>query len=83
MKLENHALPAVINVGRRPTVSGDDNITVEAHLLTEGIGPNALYGMSAIYYFTHRLRDEVKFIDLHELKTQINRDIDNARRILL
>ena len=80
--LPHGAIPAVINVGKRPTVSANEAVTIEAHLLVDGIGPDALYGLSAIFYFAHRLRDEVKFADLGMLKLQINRDIHDAEQLL-
>ena len=81
-ELPHKAIPAVINVGRRPTVSENEALTIEAHLLAKGIGLDSLYGMSAIYYFIHRLRDEIKFSDMSVLKKQIERDIQAAKRLL-
>ena len=68
--------PAVTNVGTRPTVSGT-SLSVETHLLehTPEAPPSNLE-----LQFLHRLRDERKFPSVEELKKQIEKDIQRARR---
>lgn len=68
---------SVTNVGRRPTVGNDEHVTVEAHLLDFD---RALYGMTIRVRFLHRLRGERRFPGLDELKMQIGRDVERARR---
>lgn len=71
--------PAVANLGRRPTVSQSADLTLEAHLLDfEG----DLYGREMEIAFVQKLRDEVKFPGLDELKAQIARDTQAARAAL-
>src|SRR5262245_13411274 len=67
---------AVTNVGTRPTVSGI-GLSVETHLLEHApaIPPSHLE-----LQFLHRLRDEQKFPSVEQLKSQISRDIQRARR---
>lgn len=67
--------PAVTNVGIRPTFGGA-KLTVEAHLLDF---QGDLYGSRMELQFLKRLRPEQKFSSAEELKTQILRDIENAR----
>jgi riboflavin kinase/FMN adenylyltransferase len=71
---------AVTNVGFRPTVEPDASAaTVEVHLLDfEG----DLYGEHVEVEFVRRLRDEARFPDLDALRTQIARDVAEARRVL-
>ena len=68
-------LPAVMNIGKRPTVDGI-NTTVEVHLLDwEG----NLYGQQLIVYLHHFIRSEQKFPSLVALTAQIQADCDVAR----
>lgn len=71
--------PAVVNIGRRPTVEGryDAPLSVEAHLL--GFDGN-LYGRVLGLEFMKRLRGEVKFGSLDELKAAIAGDVEETKR---
>lgn len=73
------ALPAVINVGRRPTVKPDDPVTAEAHVIDWS---GDLYGERVEIAFLHRLREERRFANLEALRSQIARDRDVARQRL-
>lgn len=77
-KVGGRALPAVINVGIRPTFGGG-NETVEAHLLDfEG----DVRHQECDLLFAVRLRDERRFDGPEALLEQIGADIAVARRIL-
>lgn len=68
---------ACTNVGVAPTFDRQEN-RVEAHLLDfEG----DLYGVPVEVGFTERLRGEQKFSGIEELKAQISRDVESARRL--
>lgn len=74
-------LPAVVNVGSRPTVDGDDApVTVEVHLLNYS-GPS-LYGKIMSLDFVAQIRSERKFPSLDDLKKQIAADCTSAKKIL-
>jgi riboflavin kinase/FMN adenylyltransferase len=66
---------AVVNVGVRPTF-GEDTLAVEAHLLDF---TGDLYGREVRLDFLDRLRDEMRFPSVEELKAQVFRDIAAAR----
>lgn len=66
-------LPAVANVGVQPTVSADSHRTLEVHI--PGFDGN-LYGQLLTVKFMRRLRDEMKFSTINELKLQIKKDIE-------
>lgn len=68
----------VTNIGRRPTVDGT-RLSIEAHLLDFDAD---LYGARLRVHLIERLRDELRFSGLDELKAQIARDIAAARPIL-
>jgi riboflavin kinase/FMN adenylyltransferase len=71
-------IPAVVNVGRRPTFGGGDT-TVEAHLLHFD---QDLYGRRLRLEFARRLREEQAFPNAEALRDQIRRDIVAAGRVL-
>jgi riboflavin kinase/FMN adenylyltransferase len=73
------ALPAVVNVGRRPTVKPDDPVLAEAHVIDWS---GDLYGQRVELAFLHHLREERRFPDLEALRLQIGRDRDLARERL-
>ena len=72
-------LPAVANLGVRPTVGGK-RFNVEVHVLNFNLD---LYGKSIKLEFVERIREEKKFSGLEELKQQIARDKKKAQEILL
>ncbi len=67
--------PAVVNVGRHPTVP-DGPVTVEAHVLDEFL---SLYGRKVRLTFLKFMRPERKFDDIDALKNQISHDADECR----
>lgn len=68
---------ACTNIGVAPTFDRREN-RIEAHLLDfEG----DLYGETIEVGFAERLRPEQKFSGLEELKAQISRDVERARRL--
>ena len=68
--------PAVVNVGRHPTLP-EGAVTVEAHVLTET--PLDLYGQHVRLSFMRFQRAEVRFDSKDELQAQITRDVEEAR----
>lgn len=70
-------LPAVTNVGLRPTLHSDSQPTLESHLLDFD---GDLYGRSVEIGLLDRLRGERRFGSVTELKEQIARDVEEARR---
>ena len=69
---------AILNIGDRPTVDGDQK-TIEAHLIDfEG----DLYGQELRIYFQEFLREEKKFESLYALKNQLAVDRERAIFIL-
>lgn len=68
-------LPAMVNVGFRPTFEGTDKasgqLTVEAHIIGK---TEELYNKKLRLEFLDRLRDEKKFGSVEELIEQLNKD---------
>jgi riboflavin kinase / FMN adenylyltransferase len=73
--LDSRSLPAVVNIGRRPTF-GETSLAVEAHILDF---EEDLYGGSMGLDFVARLRDERKFPSIEALKSRIAMDVAEAR----
>ena len=69
-------LPGVANVGKRPTVAGDSATLLETHLIDYH---GDLYGRRVEVEFHAKIRDERRFADLDELRTQIEQDLMAAR----
>jgi riboflavin kinase/FMN adenylyltransferase len=68
--------PAAVNLGRRPTFAGN-GLRLEAHL--PGF-QGELTGATLTLSLERRLRDEVKFNDINELKRQIGKDVEAVTR---
>ena len=77
--LQGQRHKAAINVGMRPTVTSDKTLVVEAHLIDFD---QKIVGHELIVDWVERLREEVKFGSIDELKVQIQRDVRKARDIL-
>lgn len=75
LSTQNNSLPAVVNIGRRPTVDGE-GVTIEVHILN---WHGDLYGKTLNVRLVHFLRDEKKFTSLEELKKQIANDCKTVR----
>lgn len=71
-------LPAVINIGLRPTVSGDRPL-VESHLL-DWSGDEIVHGTRISVSLKSFIREEKKFAGLTELQQAIGADVDEARK---
>lgn len=70
---------AVVNIGTRPTVRRGDKRTVEAHILDFN---DDIYGHQISLIFRKRLREEMKFKSIEALRSQIEKDIENAKLFL-
>jgi len=75
----NALVPAVINIGERPTFA-DAGHAVEVHLLDFD---GDLYGDTIEVFFLQQLRGEQRFPDQAALITQIRQDVEAARQICL
>jgi riboflavin kinase / FMN adenylyltransferase len=71
---------SVSNIGSRPTF-GSDSFAIESHLLN--FHPLELSAETEVeIHFLDRLRDEIKFPSVEELKEQIGRDVRKAQTYL-
>jgi riboflavin kinase / FMN adenylyltransferase len=77
-KIDGAIYKAMLNIGNRPTVDGTKK-TVEAHLFDF---QGDLYNKLITVYFKEFIREEKKFNDLDELKSQLTKDQKTAKSIL-
>lgn len=75
---EGQEIDAVANLGVAPTVRNDNKLLLEAHLLN---WDKDLYNQMIEVVFCEYIRPERKFSDLSELRDQIERDVQTAKRI--
>jgi riboflavin kinase/FMN adenylyltransferase len=67
--------PAVTNIGYNPTFDGQ-SLTIETYILDFS---GDLYDRNIALYFLERVRDEVRFSCVDELKERIWKDVEAAR----
>jgi riboflavin kinase/FMN adenylyltransferase len=70
-------LRSITNIGHRPTVGAEPEVTVETHVMDFD---RPLYGEKIRVRFLHRLRAEMKFESIDALRRQIDRDYARAVR---
>ena len=72
---------AMANIGHRPTIGdrAEGDMLIEVNLFDFD---GDLYGKSITVRFIDRIRDEVKFEGLPELKAQLERDRERAKELL-
>jgi riboflavin kinase/FMN adenylyltransferase len=77
--LGDEVFKGVCNIGTRPTVSDTGLPSVETHILDFD---RDIYGRQMRVDFTAKIRDEIKFESLPQLKAQIQKDAFRARELL-
>ena len=80
IKIENTTYCGVTNIGKKPTVEGENLIGAETYIF--GFNGN-IYGEYIEVRFCKFKRDEQKFGDLDILKEQINKDVKDAKEYFL
>ena len=70
VKINEKIFKGITSVGNNPTVNGQE-LTVETYILDFN---NDIYGKEINIYFIDRIRDEIKFNDIHELIEQLKKD---------
>ena len=65
----------ITNIGIRPTVGINNERTIETHILDFD---EDIYGLSIKLVFVAKMRDEVTFSSLEDLKTQLHKDRENS-----
>ncbi|RXK52247.1 bifunctional riboflavin kinase/FAD synthetase [Aquirufa rosea] len=79
MKIGNNTYSGITNIGKRPTITMDQHISIETHLLNFDCD---IYGEKVEIFLLDKIRDEKKFNSLQELIDQISIDVNLAKSIL-
>ena len=74
--LEGKQYKGVLNVGTKPTVTGEGHRTVELFIIDF---EDNIYGCNIEVSFVRRLREERRFASLDELKAQIAKDVASVK----
>jgi riboflavin kinase/FMN adenylyltransferase len=70
----------MMNIGFRPTLDSSSAVkTIEAHLFGAS---GDFYGEHVVVHFVKRIRDEMKFRGMEELKTHLGKDMVLVKKIL-
>jgi riboflavin kinase/FMN adenylyltransferase len=78
-RFRNREWAGVANVGVRPTFGGASAFFLEVHLFDFELN---LYGSHVEVHFHEKIRDEIRFSSIDDLKRQIRQDSVAARAIL-
>ncbi|HTF82621.1 MAG TPA: riboflavin kinase, partial [Cytophagales bacterium] len=78
VELEQVYYGGMLSIGYNPTVSDSDTIHVEVHIFDFN---SDIYDKELTIQFLKRLRDELKFGSLEELKTQLHQDALDSKHI--
>ena len=73
-------LEGVANVGTRPTVDGGSKVVLETYLFDFD---KEIYGRYVEVRFKQKIRDEIRFQSLEQLKAQIEKDVAEAKNIFV
>lgn len=76
VEIEGRVYHGITNVGNNPTVSDDNPVTIETNILD---ATGNLYEERATVIFHEYLRPEKKFESLNDLKSEIQKNIRQAR----
>jgi len=77
--LEGEPIEGVASIGNRPTVNGT-KIILEVFMFDFN---REIYGKHIQVSFLHKLRDQIRFDNLDDLKIQINKDVQDAQHYLI
>lgn len=76
--LENQRLQGMMNIGYRPTFSGEQRLVPEVHLFNFN---SMVYGSRMRIHFIRRIRGEYKFESVEALVEQLVRDREQCRKL--
>ncbi len=77
IEVDTKKFNCIINIGLNPTVDTEDSVKIEAHVLDFG---DDIYQKDIKLFLKNFIRNEKKFNNIDELKNQIMKDIDSAKK---
>ncbi len=78
VEVDNNDYNGMLNIGNRPTINGTDE-TIEVNIFNFN---DSIYNKDIRIKFYERIRDEQKFADIEDLKTQLEHDKERSIQIL-
>ncbi len=78
VEYDNQIFQGMLSIGIRPTI-GQSERTIEVNIFEFD---KEIYGRELTIYFVEKYRDEQKFANLDELKKQLGKDWQQAKKIL-
>ena len=78
-KLLNEIAKGVMNIGKRPTLGNNNNLSIEIHIFNFD---KDIYGEELKVTVIQKIREEQKFENMSNLKNQITIDCKSAHQIL-
>jgi len=79
VKLDGSIFEGMLNIGTRPTVTNSTERRLEVHLFDFN---EDIYGKEVELFLLDRIREEKTFLSIDDLKTQLQKDEVNSRRII-
>ena len=76
--IDDIEIKGIANLGTRPTVDGGSKVILETHLFDFA---QEIYGRYVEVHFKKKIRDEMRFPSLAQLKAQIERDVAETMKI--
>ncbi len=76
--IDNLVFQGVANVGTRPTVDGGSKVILETYLFDFD---KEIYGRYVTVHFKQKIRDEMRFHSIEQLKAQIVQDVLEAKTL--
>ena len=77
IQIDGKIYNSITNIGRRPSVDEDRNITVETYILDFH---EDIYGKKVVLEICHFLRPVIRFQGLEEVREQVEKDIAEAKK---
>lgn len=74
-----NSFAGMLNIGRRPTLGGDNALSIEVNIFDFD---KWIYGEELKLEIIKRVRNEISFNDVNELKLQLEQDLIDCKKIL-
>ena len=78
LKLDKKSFSSICNIGYRPTITDETKLSIEVHILD--IRNIDLYKKFVEIEFIKKIRDEIRFKSLNDLKIQITKDVNMLKK---
>ena len=79
VEIENKQYPGALSIGIRPVIKNDDTRKIEVYILDFN---KDIYGKEIKVNVIKKIRNQIKYNSLEDLKIQIKKDITEIKKIL-